>query len=64
VSLGILVWVWAVSSFVIARWVYNVVPVNMRGKAEVGMPSGKNVVINKNGYGYGDGYVKGEVVDI
>ncbi|KAH8752138.1 hypothetical protein F5882DRAFT_61471 [Hyaloscypha sp. PMI_1271] len=26
VSLGIVLWVWAVSSFLIARWVYNFVP--------------------------------------
>ena len=36
VSLGIVVWIWAVSSFLVARWVYNVVPVNVRGKAEQG----------------------------
>jgi len=27
VSLGIVVWIWAVSSFLVARWVYNIVPV-------------------------------------
>jgi membrane protein implicated in regulation of membrane protease activity len=26
VSLGIVLWVWAVSSFLVARWVYNIVP--------------------------------------
>lgn len=59
VSLAIVVWVWAVSSFLIARWVYNIVPVNVRGRTEVGLPNGKTAVVEKTGEGYGD--VKGEV---
>jgi len=61
VSLGIAVWIWAVSSFLIARWVYNIVPINVRGKTEVGLPNGKKAVVTKTGDGYGD--VKGEVRD-
>jgi len=34
----------AVSSFLIARWIYNIVPINVRGKAEVGLPNGKKAV--------------------
>jgi len=45
----------------IARWIYNIVPINVRGKAEVGLPNGKKAVINKSGEGYGD--VKREVRD-
>lgn len=40
--------IWAVSSFVVARWVYRVVPVNVRGKAEVGLPNGKKGVVEKS----------------
>lgn len=57
VSLGIVVWIWAVSSFLAARWVYNVVPVNVRGKAEVGMPNGEKVVVNKQDGWSGEGKV-------
>ena len=35
------------SSFVVARWVYNVVPISAKGKAEVGFPNGKKVVGEK-----------------
>ncbi|PVH87019.1 hypothetical protein DL98DRAFT_526323 [Cadophora sp. DSE1049] len=59
VSLAIVVWIWAVSSFLIARWVYNVVPVSVRGRTEVALPNGKTAVVEKTGEGYGD--VKGEV---
>jgi len=59
VSLGILIWIWAVSSFLVARWVYNVVPVNVRGKAEVGLPNGKKGVVEKR-----EGWsAEGKVVD-
>merc|ERR1712093_972733 len=59
VSLAIVVWVWAVSSFLVARWVYNVVPVSVKGRTEVALPNGKVAVVEKTGEGYGD--VKGEV---
>lgn len=54
VSIGIAVWIWLVSSFLIARWVYNIVPINVRGKTEVGLPNGKKAVVTKSGEGYGD----------
>jgi membrane protein implicated in regulation of membrane protease activity len=59
VSIGIAVWIWLVSSFLIARWVYNVVPINVRGKTEVGLPNGRKAVVTKSGEGYGD--LDGEV---
>jgi len=61
VSLGIVVWIWAVSSFLVAKWVYNIVPVRVKGTTELGLPNGKNVVVDKSGDGYGD--FKGEVRD-
>jgi len=62
VSLGLVVWIWAVTSFVVARWVYNIVPINVRGSGEAEFPNGKKIVLSKTGEGYGD--VKGDVVDI
>jgi len=43
----------------VARWVYNVVPVSVKGRTEVALPNGKVAVVEKTGEGYGD--VKGEV---
>lgn len=63
VSLGIVVWIWAVTSFLVARWVYNVMPVNVKGKTEIGLPNGKKVVVDKEDGWRGEGKVKGEVVD-
>jgi hypothetical protein len=54
VSLGIAVWIWAVSSFLVTRWAYNMIPLSVRGGMEVNMPNGKTVVVNKTGDGYGD----------
>lgn len=51
VSLGIALWAWAVSSFLVARWVYNAAPVSVRGKTEVGLPNGKKIVVKKHGDG-------------
>ncbi|KAL3419462.1 hypothetical protein PVAG01_09684 [Phlyctema vagabunda] len=59
IGLGLLIWTWAASSFLIARWVYTVLPVSVKGVAEVDMPSGKTVVVKKTGEGYGD--IKAEV---
>ncbi|CZT49764.1 uncharacterized protein RSE6_10653 [Rhynchosporium secalis] len=61
VSLAIAVWVWALSSFLIARWVYNVVPVSVSGRTEVALPNGKTAVVEKTGDGFGD--FKGAVKD-
>src|SRR6202012_5948959 len=62
ISLGIAVWIWAVTSFLVARWVYNVVPVNVRVRTEVGLPNGKKVVINKNDGWRDNGEIKSEIV--
>lgn len=59
VSLGIAVWIWAVCTFLIAKWVYDMIPVNVRGGAVVDMPNGKSVVLEKTGEGYGD--VRGDI---
>ena len=61
VSLGVVVWIWAVSSFLIARWVYNAVPISVKGRTEVALPNGKKVVVDKSGEGYGD--FRGDVKD-
>jgi len=53
-SLGIAVFIWAVSSFLVARWIYNIVPVNVKGKGELALPNGKKAVVTKTGEGYGD----------
>lgn len=42
-----------------ARWLYNVLPVNVKGTAEAKFPNGKKIVLDKSGEGYGD--VKAEV---
>jgi len=63
VSLAIGVWIWTVSSFIVARWVYNLIPVNVKGGMEVSMPNGKTVVVNKSGEGFGDVEAKVKPVD-
>ncbi|TVY35923.1 hypothetical protein LSUB1_G006355 [Lachnellula subtilissima] len=45
VSLGLIVWIWAVSSFVVVRWVYNLVPV--KGAAKVELVNGKVLKVEK-----------------
>jgi hypothetical protein len=54
VSLGILIWIWAISSFMVAKWVYRIVPVNVRGGMQVEMPNEKEMTAKKTGEGYGD----------
>jgi hypothetical protein len=61
ISLGIAVWVWAVSSFLVARWIWNILPVSVRGNTEVVLPNGKKAVFTKSGDGISG--VKGEVKD-
>jgi membrane protein implicated in regulation of membrane protease activity len=61
VSLAIMTWVWAVSSFVVARWVYDAMPISRHGKTEVALQNGKKTVANNIGGGYGD--VKDEIKD-
>ncbi|KAM3152395.1 hypothetical protein ABEW05_007200 [Botrytis cinerea] len=45
-GLGILVWVWAVSSWVVARWLYGFVPAS-NGTGELRFPNGKKMVVKK-----------------
>jgi len=49
-----------VSSFLIARWVYNVMPVRVKGSTQLGLPNGKKAVITKGDW---NGEVKAEVRD-
>ncbi|KAI6708991.1 hypothetical protein JHW43_008485 [Diplocarpon mali] len=59
VSLALVVAIWAVSSVLLARWLYNAVPVSVKGRAEVALPNGKTDDVEETGEGYED--VKGEV---
>jgi hypothetical protein len=53
-----------VTSFLVARWVCNVVPINVRGKAEMGLPNEKKVVVNRSdGWMMDNGELKGGIVD-
>ncbi len=45
-SIGVMFWLWAVGSFVTARWLYRMVPVSVTGRGEVRLPTGSLV---KNG---------------
>jgi hypothetical protein len=54
ISLGIAIWIWAVSSYLLAKWVYGLVPLSVKGGVAVDMPNGKTVLANKTGEGYGD----------
>lgn len=54
VSIGIAVWAWAVGSFILSRWLYNLIPLTVRGGMAVDMPNGKTVLVSKTGDGYGD----------
>lgn len=47
VGSAILVWMWAIGSFLVVRWVYDMVPVSVRGTTEVGLPNGKKFVVDK-----------------
>ena len=47
-SVGVLVWIWAVSSFVVARWLYNALPVSVKGDVEVKGPNGTAAVVTKD----------------
>ncbi|KUJ20882.1 uncharacterized protein LY89DRAFT_638534 [Mollisia scopiformis] len=60
VSLGFIFWVWAISSFLVAKWTYDMMPVSVRGTTEVGLPNGKKFVVDK---GEGKGDFKGEMRD-
>ncbi|KAI0130030.1 hypothetical protein BJ170DRAFT_297622 [Xylariales sp. AK1849] len=46
-SVAVLVWLWAVATFVTGRWIYNMMPVSVRGDMQVKMPNGKQVIFQK-----------------
>lgn len=60
VSLAIGLWAWAVGSFLLAKWLYELIPVSVKGDLEVDMPNGKSLLVNKTGEGYGDVQAKVE----
>lgn len=39
------------SSFLVARWIWNILPVTVRGNAEVLLPNGKKAVVTKRSDG-------------
>jgi hypothetical protein len=45
VGLGVIIWVWAVSSWVTARWIYGLLPAT-KGQAQ-GQINGRKVFIKK-----------------
>lgn len=45
-SIGVMFWLWTVGSFVMARWLYRIVPVSVTGRCEARLPTGNLV---KNG---------------
>ncbi|CAJ2510519.1 Uu.00g133280.m01.CDS01 [Anthostomella pinea] len=54
-SIASLVFLWALTTFLAGRWVYNVLPVSVRGDARLNLPNGKQVIIEKpqrNGVGF------------
>ncbi|TVY65637.1 hypothetical protein LSUE1_G006975 [Lachnellula suecica] len=57
VSLGLIVWIWAVATLVVVRWVYNFVPV--RGAASAQLVNGKVVSVEKKEGEFPKGEVQG-----
>lgn len=57
-SLAFVFWVWAIGSFLVAKWVYDMMPVSVRGSTEIGLPNGQKFVVDK---GEEKGDFKGEV---
>ncbi|KAI8624723.1 hypothetical protein F5Y19DRAFT_304246 [Xylariaceae sp. FL1651] len=47
-GLAVLVWLWAVATYLVGRWVYNKLPVSLRGDMHLHMPGGKQVIFQKN----------------
>ncbi|KAK8137147.1 hypothetical protein PG984_005087 [Apiospora sp. TS-2023a] len=49
-TVAILVWIWAVATFVFARRIYQMIPASVRGDMAIRMPgTGQQVVFQKNG---------------
>ncbi|KAK8054529.1 hypothetical protein PG994_009596 [Apiospora phragmitis] len=55
-SVAVLVWIWAVATFLFARRVYQMTPASVRGEMAIRMPgTGQRVVFQKNGGAAADG---------
>jgi hypothetical protein len=64
-GLAILVWLWAVGTYFIARAIYNRLPVNVRGAMQVKMPGGKQVIFHKDSpSGNGFDTIKAEAAEV
>ncbi|KAK8001306.1 hypothetical protein PG991_013528 [Apiospora marii] len=49
-TVAVLVWVWAVATFLFARRVYHMIPASVRGDMAIRMPgTGQEVIFQKNG---------------
>ena len=50
-SVAVLVWVWAVATFLFARRIYNMIPASVRGHMAVRLPGsdGRQIVVQKKG---------------
>lgn len=54
VSLAIGTWLWAVATFLVSRWIYNVLSLSMGGTTEIAIPNTKKIVVSKSADGYAD----------
>ncbi|KAI4595089.1 hypothetical protein KJ359_007343 [Pestalotiopsis sp. 9143b] len=68
-GIAVLVWVWAVVTFIVGRKVYQMLPVSLQGDMQVNMPSGKQVIFQKErkndaGSRFDDINIKEEVADV
>ncbi|KAK1674932.1 hypothetical protein BDP55DRAFT_729170 [Colletotrichum godetiae] len=46
-SIGVLVWIWAAGSFVVAKRLYEMSPIRGRGDLEIDAPNGKTYAVTK-----------------
>jgi hypothetical protein len=51
---------WVVTTFLVAKWAYNMLPPNVRGEWELEKSNGKNKIAYKHGNGYSDAKTKAE----
>lgn len=72
-GIAILVWAWAIVTFLVGRKIYQMLPVSMQGDMQVKMPSGKKVIFQKErngngsnggGLGFDDVNIKEEVAEV
>ncbi|RYP21369.1 hypothetical protein DL765_002270 [Monosporascus sp. GIB2] len=62
-SIAVLVWLWAVATFLVGRWVYQKTPLAVRGQVAVKAPVNKEVFVRKptpDGFRGGDVKVETE----